>query len=87
MRIYLLLQSVQLSLAEGKAGIVRDTSMRQYYMVSNVSKFGGFRFIAFVVQLSLAAQNLILLHRIQHCVKRTYQFPYLVVCLNKQSRS
>ena len=40
---------------EGKAGIVRDTSMHQYYMVSNVSKFGGFRFIAFVDQSALNA--------------------------------
>lgn len=32
---------------QGKSGLVRDNSLGRYYMVSDVSDYGGFRFIAF----------------------------------------
>lgn len=40
---------------EGKSGMVRVTDLGQYYMVSNVSELGGFRFIAFADRSALNA--------------------------------
>ncbi len=38
---------------EGKTGIVRNNSLSDYYMVSDLSEYGGFRFIAFADKTTL----------------------------------
>ena len=40
---------------EGRSGRVRDAGLGQYYMVSDVSDYGGFRFIAFADRSALNA--------------------------------
>lgn len=40
---------------DGKSGMVRNTELNRYYMVSNVSELGGFRFIAFADRSALNA--------------------------------